>query len=57
MKELGGTHGWKWPHEMKSMVVVQTCDDDQAPGLRKEEREKQKWAQGKDDIHRAILFW
>ena len=26
--------------EMKSMVVVWTCDDDQAPGLQKEEREK-----------------
>jgi hypothetical protein len=28
------------PHEMKSMMVVWTCDDDQAPGLEKEEREK-----------------
>ena len=25
-------------------------------GLGKEEREK-KWAQGKGEIHRAILFW
>ena len=41
MKERGGTHGWRWPHEMKSMVVVWTCDDDQALGLGKEEREKQ----------------
>jgi hypothetical protein len=40
VKELGGTHGWRWPCEMKSMVVVWTCDDDQAPGLEKEEREK-----------------
>jgi hypothetical protein len=40
---------------MKSMVVVWTCDDDQALGLGKEERET-KWAQGKGDIHRAILF-
>ena len=55
MKELGGTHGWRWPHEMKSMVVVWTCDDDQAPGLGKEEREKQK-TQGKGDIPKAILF-
>jgi hypothetical protein len=34
------------PHEMKSMMVVWTCDDDQAPGLEKEE----------GNIHRAILF-
>jgi hypothetical protein len=26
---------------MKSLVVVWTCDDDQAPDFRKEEREKQ----------------
>ena len=31
--------------------------DDQVLGIGKEEREKQKWAQGKGDIHRAILFW
>jgi hypothetical protein len=41
---------------MKSLVVVSTCDDDQAPDFGKEEREKTKWAQGKGDIHRAILF-
>ena len=41
MKELGGTHGWRWTHEMKSIVVVCTCDDDQAPRLGKEESEKQ----------------
>jgi hypothetical protein len=40
---------------MKSMVVVWTCDDDQAPNFGKEKRET-KWAQGKRDIHRAILF-
>jgi hypothetical protein len=39
VKELSGTHGWRWPHEMNSMVVVWTCDD-QAPGLEKEKREK-----------------
>ena len=55
MEQLGGTHGWRWPHEMKSMVVVWTCDDDRASGLGKEERET-KWAQSKGDIHRAILF-
>ena len=57
MKELGGAHGWRWPHEMKSMVVVWTCDDDQASRLGKEEREKTKWAQGKGIMNRAILFW
>ena len=41
MKEIGGTHGWRWPQELRSMVVVWTCDDDQAPNLKKEEREKQ----------------
>ena len=30
--------------------------DDQVLGIGKEEREKQKWAQGKGDIHRVILF-
>ena len=35
------------PHEMKSMVVVWTCDDDQAPGLGKEEREKQNGLKAK----------
>jgi hypothetical protein len=35
VKELGGTHGYRWPHEMKSMVVVWTCDDNQALGLEK----------------------
>jgi hypothetical protein len=24
VKELGGTHGWRWPHEMKIMMVVST---------------------------------
>jgi hypothetical protein len=33
---------------------VNTCDD-QAPRLWKRKR-KIKWAQGKDDMHRAI-FW
>ena len=33
--------------EMKSMVVVWTCDDDQASGLRKEEREKQNGLKAK----------
>jgi hypothetical protein len=40
VKELGGTQGWRWPHEMKSMVMVLTCDDDQALDFEKEEREK-----------------
>ena len=40
---------------MKSMVMVWTCNDDQAPGLGKEERGKIKWAQGKGDIYKAIL--
>ena len=47
MKELGGAHGWRWPHKMKSMVVVLTCDDDQAPGLEKEERQKQNGLKAK----------
>jgi hypothetical protein len=34
---------------------VNTCDD-QALDFGKEEREKTKWAQGKGDINRAILF-
>ena len=41
---------------MKSKVVVQTCDDDQALDLEKK-KEKTKQAQGKGDIYRAILFW
>ena len=47
MKEIGDTHGWRWLHEMKSMVVVWTCDDDQAPELGKEEREKQNGLKAK----------
>ena len=47
MKELGGTHEWRWPHEMKSMVVVWTCDDDQALDFGKEEREKQNGLKAK----------
>ena len=45
MKELGGTHGWRWPYEMKSMVVVWTCDE--APEFGKEEREKQNGLKAK----------
>jgi hypothetical protein len=41
VKELGGTHGWRGPHEMKTMVMVWTCDDDQAPDLKKK-KEKNK---------------
>jgi hypothetical protein len=51
--ELGGTHGWRWPHEMMIMMMVimieRSC-------LEKKKRIT-KWAQGKGDIHRAILFW
>ena len=47
MKELGGAHGWRWPHEMKSMVVVWTYDDNQALRLGKEEREKQNGLKAK----------
>jgi hypothetical protein len=39
--ELSGTRGWRWPHEMKSMVVVWTCDDDQVLDLEKK-KEKNK---------------
>jgi hypothetical protein len=39
---------------MKSMMMVWTCDDDQAPRL--EKKKEKKKAQGKGDIHRAILF-
>ena len=56
MKKLGGTHGWRWPHEMKSMVVVWTCDDDQAPELGKEEREKQNGLKAKVISIRPFLF-
>ena len=55
MKELGGTHGWRWPHEMKSMVVVWTCDDDQAPGFEKK-KEKNKMGSRQRYNYRAILF-
>jgi hypothetical protein len=41
VKELGGTHGWKQPHKMKSMVVVWICDDDQASDFEKK-KEKNK---------------
>jgi hypothetical protein len=41
VKEPSGTHGWRWPHKMKFMVVVWTCDDDQAPNLGKK-KEKNK---------------
>ena len=41
MKELGGTHGWRWPHEMKIIVMVWACDDDQALNLEKK-KEKNK---------------
>jgi hypothetical protein len=40
---------------MKSMVVVWTYDDDQALDLKRRKR-KIKRAQGKGDIHRAIMF-
>jgi hypothetical protein len=35
------------PHEMKSIVVVWTCDDDQASILGKEEKEKQNGLKAK----------
>ena len=57
MKEQGGTHGWRWPHEMKSMLVVWTCDDDQAPGLIKEEREKQNELKTKVMSIGPFCFW
>ena len=57
MKELDGTHGWGWPNEMKSMVVVWTCDDDQAPGLGTEEREKQKGLKAKVKHDSSFLVW
>ena len=49
--------GWSYPHEMKSVVVVWTCDDDQALGLQKEEREKQNGLNAMVILNRAILFW
>jgi hypothetical protein len=33
------------------MVMIKCLD------LEKKKEKKQKWAQGKGDIHRAILFW
>ena len=57
MEQLGGTHGWRWPHEMKSMVVVWLCDDDQALGLGKEEREKQNGLKAKVISIGPFYFW
>ena len=45
--ELSGIQRWRWPHEMKIMVMVWTCDDDQAPDFGKEEREKQNGLKAK----------
>jgi len=42
---------------MKSIVVVWTCDDDQATGLGIEEREKQKWFKTKVKLDRSFLVW
>ena len=39
--ELGGTHGWRWSHEMKIMVMVWTHVMIKLRTLEKEEREKQ----------------
>jgi hypothetical protein len=47
VKDLGGTHGWRWPHEMKSMVVVWTCDDGQSPNLEKKKEKKQNGLKAK----------
>jgi hypothetical protein len=41
---------------MKSMVVVWTCDDDQAPDFRKEEREKQNGLKAKVMFIRSFCF-
>jgi hypothetical protein len=41
---------------MMIMVMMWTCDDDQALDLKRRKR-KIKWDQGKGDNHRAILFW
>ena len=41
---------------MALMVMEVAKDEDQVLQLRKEEREKQKWAQGKCILDRAILF-
>ena len=54
-----GELGWsksKWWSKMKSMVVVWTCDDDQAPGLGKEEREKQNGLKAKVISIELFLF-
>ena len=56
MKELGGTHGWRWPHEMKSIVVVCTCDDDQAPG-HGNKKEKQNGLKAKVISIGPFCFW
>ena len=42
---------------MKSMVVVWTYDDDQAPGLGKEERENKKGHKAKVKLDRSFLVW
>ena len=55
VKEPGGTHGWRWPHEKKSMVVVWTCDDDQALDLEKK-KEENKMGSRQMYNYRAILF-
>ena len=54
--ELSGTHGWRWPHEVKIMVMVWTHVMIKLRNLKRRKR-KTKWAQGKGDIYRAILFW
>ena len=53
--ELSGTHGWRWPHEIKIMVMVSICDDDQAPDLEKK-KEKNKIGSRQRYNYRAILF-
>jgi hypothetical protein len=53
VKEPGDTHGWRWPHKMKFMVVVWTCDDIKLQTWKRRKR-KIKWAKG--DINRAISF-
>ena len=57
VEELGRTHGWRWPHEMKSMVVVWTCGDDQAPGFGKEEKEKENGRKAKLISIGPFCFW
>jgi hypothetical protein len=47
MMELGGTHGWRWPHEMMIMMMVMVIVMIKCSSMEKEEREKQNGLKAK----------